>query len=46
MRNKSIVTKPKGFVVQQRPTAKLKVYTGSKVAGIRQSLVVHASASR
>lgn len=43
MRRKRVVTKPKGFTGAQRRTTKVVVYTGSNVAGIRQSLVVHST---
>ena len=46
MRRKRVVTKPKGFTGVQRRTTKVVVYTGTKVAQLRQSQVVHASASR
>ena len=46
MKKKSIIVKPKGFTKVERPTAKAVWYTGHKVAQLRQSQVVHASASR
>ena len=45
-KKKSVIVKPKGFTKVERPTAKAVWYTGHKVAQLRQSQVVHASASR
>ena len=45
MRRKRVVTKPKGFTSTKPRTTRVVVYTGSKVADIRQSLVVHSRGS-